>query len=107
MVLLLFFLIVFIVLVGGGWLLGTGIGEFLFPDKKETFVDKSVHHHYHQHLHQNQHVSIIDPDSKKKILELKESKNISQTNNNCPDCKYFQTSIFKKKVQECEKCKKK
>lgn len=48
--LLLFFVILFFVLAGGGWLIGKSIGNVLFPTTKEekaTFIDKSVHHHYH------------------------------------------------------------
>jgi len=36
------------------------------------FVDKSVHHNHHHHQHRN--ISIIDDATKKKIFELKESK---------------------------------
>ena len=104
----LFVLVLFVVLVGGGLAVGKGLGRILFPNEKETYIDKSVHYHSHNitHNHQHQHVSIIDDDSKEKILELKESKNISQSNNNCPNCRYFQTNIFKKKIEECDKCKK-
>ncbi|TDE53752.1 hypothetical protein [Flavobacterium sp. GT3P67] len=67
-----FILFLFVVLVGGGWLVGKSIGELLFPDKegKNTFIDKSVHHHHHHHEHRN--ISIIDDATKKKIFELKD-----------------------------------
>lgn len=84
------------------------LGEAIFGkgEEKHTFVSHNVHHHYHTHNDHSQHVSIIDEDSKNRILELKESKEIDQfKNNNCPNCKYFQTNIFKKKVKECEDCK--
>jgi hypothetical protein len=71
---LLFIIVLFIICVGGGRLLGKAAGNALFPDKKEdkyTFIDKSVHHHHHHHEHKN--ISIIDDETKKKILELKES----------------------------------
>jgi len=66
-----FIFILFIVLVGGGWLVGKLVGNVLFPDKKEdtfTFIDKSVHYHEHKNI------SIIDDTTKQKILELKETK---------------------------------
>ena len=39
----------FIVIVGGCWLLFRAIGRAAFPDKKENggFVDNSVHHHHY------------------------------------------------------------
>lgn len=69
-------IILFIVLVGGGWSLAKGVGNILFPDEKETYVDRSVHHHYHSttHHHEHKNISIIDDDTKKKIFEFKESK---------------------------------
>ena len=102
---LLFILVLFVVFVGGGWAIGKGLGNIMFPDKKETYINKSVHYHFHSHIDKSQHVSIIDAASKEKILELKESKDISQANNNCPNCRYFKTNIFKKKIEECDKCK--
>ena len=67
-----FVFILFVVLVGGGWLLGKGIGEALFGEKKETYTFHSTHVHHHHHEHKN--ISIIDDATKKKIFELKESK---------------------------------
>jgi hypothetical protein len=66
-----FILVMFIVFVGGGWLLGKLLGGFLFPDRNEeknVFIDKSVHHHYHEH----KNISIIDDVTKQKIFELKD-----------------------------------
>jgi len=71
MVLLLFILVLFVVFVGGGWLIGKAFGNLLFPKEKKdtyTFIDKSVHHHYHEH----KNISIIDDATKKKIFELKD-----------------------------------
>ena len=68
-----FIFIVFIVFVGGGWLIGKAAGGLLFPDKKDNrnvFIDRSVHHHHHEH----KHINIIDEGTKKRIFELKESK---------------------------------
>lgn len=56
---LLFVVILFVVFVGGGWLLGSTIGG-LFESKndnypiqdKNTFIDNSVHYHVHQHEHE-------------------------------------------------------
>lgn len=68
-------LLLFIVLVGGGWLAGKLLGSFLFPNKtpdKFTFVDNSVHYHEHKSI------SIIDDATKQKIFELKESKEVTK-----------------------------
>lgn len=68
-------LILFIVLVGGGWLVGKAIGNALFPDEKKetyTFVNNITHNHYHEH----KNISIIDDETKKRIFELKESKDV-------------------------------
>ncbi len=65
-------IVLFFVVVGGVWLISKLIGNLLFPDKtpeKYTFIDNSVHYHEHKSI------SIIDGLSKKKILELKETKN--------------------------------
>jgi|APLak6261661892_1056031.scaffolds.fasta_scaffold00026_27 hypothetical protein len=67
MALFLFFLILFIVLVGGGWRIGKSFGNFLFPGEKENrnvFIDKSVHHHHHEH----KHINIIDDKTKEEII---------------------------------------
>jgi len=64
-------LILFIVCVGGCWLVARAIGEALFGKSKKdsyTFIDKSVHHHHHEH----KNISIIDDATKKKIFELKD-----------------------------------
>lgn len=44
-----FVIILFVVCVGGCWLLAKLIGEAIFGKPKETYVDKTthVHHHYH------------------------------------------------------------
>jgi multidrug efflux pump subunit AcrB len=44
-----FIIVLFVVIVGGCWLLFRAIGNAIFPKEndKTTFVDKSVHHHYH------------------------------------------------------------
>lgn len=70
---ILFFVVLFIVLVGGGWMIGKSIGNALFPSEKEekyTFINNITHHHYHEH----KNISIIDEETKKKIFELKENK---------------------------------
>lgn len=71
--LLLFFVVLFIVLVGGGWRIGKSIGNALFPGEKEekyTFINNITHVHHHEH----KNISIIDEETKKRIFELKESK---------------------------------
>jgi hypothetical protein len=62
----------FVICVGGCWLLFKTIGESLFgkKEKKDTYVDRSVHHHYHEH----KNISIIDDETKKRIFELKNKK---------------------------------
>lgn len=68
---LLFFIVLFSAFVGGGWLIGKAFGRLLFPEKKEegiTFIDRSVHYHEHKHI------NIIDDVTRKRILELKQSK---------------------------------
>jgi hypothetical protein len=44
-----FIFILFIVCVGGCWLLFRAIGNAIFPKENDnsTFVDRSVHHHYY------------------------------------------------------------
>jgi len=75
-----FLLVLFIVLVGGGWLLGKSIGNALFP-KEEDPMDywknykepPVINNHYHTHVHTHQNLTIIDDETKKKILEIKKS----------------------------------
>lgn len=72
MELLLFFVVLFIVLVGGGWRIGKSIGNALFPGEKKdniTFINNITHTHHHEH----KHISIIDDETKKSIFELSES----------------------------------
>lgn len=60
----------FVICVGGCWLVFKAIGEAIFGKKesRNVFIDKSVHHHYHEH----KNISIIDDATKKKIFELKD-----------------------------------
>ena len=64
----------FIICVGGCWLVFKAIGEALFgkKDKGHTFVDRSVHHHHYTNNHNHSNISIIDDVTKKKIFELKD-----------------------------------
>lgn len=75
-----FLLVLFIVLVGGGWLLGKGIGNVLFPAEKNPMDDWKnfkeppvINNHYHTHVHHHQNLTIIDDETKKKILEINKS----------------------------------
>ena len=73
MALFLFFIILFVVLAGGGWMIGKSFGNALFPAEKKdniTFINNISHTHHHEH----KHISIIDDETKKRIFELKESK---------------------------------
>ena len=65
-------LFLFIICVGGCWLVFKAIGEALFGkrEKRNVYIDRSVH--YHKHEHRN--ISIIDDATKKKIFELKDKK---------------------------------
>lgn len=74
MYILLLFLILFVLFVGGGWLIGIAFGSVLFPSEKKekiTFINNITHNHFHEH----KNISIIDEETKKKIFELKESNN--------------------------------
>lgn len=73
---MIFLILLFIFLVFGGWYLFTSIFDFLFnlnsEKEKYTFNTTHVHHHYHEH----KNISIIDDETKQKIFELKESKDL-------------------------------
>ena len=71
-----FIVILFIILVGGGWLIGKSFGNFLFPDKKENSEFTINNTHYHSHTHEHKHIHIIDDETKKNVLELKDEKHI-------------------------------
>lgn len=60
----------FIVCVGGGWLVGKILGSLFTGTSKEreTYIDKSVHHHHHYHKHTHQNLTIIDEETHKKGL---------------------------------------
>jgi len=88
--LLLFILVLFVVLVGGGWLLGRGIGEVLFGsdnDNNTKYVDKSVHHHYTTNNNntiinnENKTISVIDDETKKSVLIYKKELKVKKTDN--------------------------
>lgn len=81
---IIFILILFVVLVGGGWYIGRSIGGALErrinePDSssRSTYIDKSVNFHTHHHTHQN--LTVIDEETHKKGLgyfsDKKESRN--------------------------------
>ena len=46
-----FIVLLFVVIVGGCWLIGKVLGAILFgeSDHKDMYVDKSVHNHYYDH----------------------------------------------------------
>lgn len=66
-----FFVLLFIVFVGGGWLVGKFIGSILFPDREEkpTYIDKSVNYHFHTHNHEHKNLTVIDEETHRKGLE--------------------------------------
>lgn len=65
-------IILFVFCVGGGYYLFKGIGESLFGKKSDgpTFIDKSVHYHEHKTI------NIIDPDTKRNVYQITESKKL-------------------------------
>lgn len=67
-------ILLFVVLVGGGWSLAKSFANLIFREEKTTFVDKSVTNVYHTHLHQHRNISIIDDATKEKILNLNDDK---------------------------------
>lgn len=71
-----FFIILFVVFVGGGWLFGKAVANLLFPTEKEknnVFIDNSIHHHHHHHEHKS--ISIIDEVTKEEIIVYQKSIN--------------------------------
>lgn len=54
-----FSFVLFVVLVGGGWLLVKIVGGIMFPDRNErdTFIDKSVHHHHYHYDNRSVHIN--------------------------------------------------
>lgn len=72
-----FFVLLFIILVGGGWLIGKAIGSLLFPEgeEKPTYIDKSVNYHFHTHKHDHKNLTVIDEETHRKGIEkFKEDK---------------------------------
>jgi ABC-type nickel/cobalt efflux system permease component RcnA len=68
---LIFIFQLFILFVGGGWLVGKLFGRILFGSSKEkpTYIDKSIHHHHHHHTHHHQNMTVIDEETHKKALD--------------------------------------
>lgn len=62
-----FILGLFIILVGGGWLLGKSIGGALFPNdnNKSRYVDKSTNVVHHHHYHDNRSLHVDGEEFKK------------------------------------------
>ncbi|MBP1222667.1 hypothetical protein [Flavobacterium sp. 1355] len=55
-----FFILLFIVIVGGCWKLGKAAGNSLFPDNynRSGYVDKSTTIHHHHHYHDNRSIHV-------------------------------------------------
>ena len=72
---IIFSLIILFIFGGGGWLVGKAFGNLLFPEKKYnyTFISNIEHKHTHIHHHDHKSISIIDDETKDKILDLKKS----------------------------------
>lgn len=60
----------FIVCVGGCYLIFKAIGEMIFGKKETgtTYIDKSVHYHEHKHI------DIYDGEVKKNVYEISDSQ---------------------------------
>lgn len=70
-----FLVALFIICVYGCWKIARGVGQKLFPDNHYGgYVDKSVHHHHYYHSHEHRNITVIDPETKKKILEISDSQ---------------------------------
>lgn len=85
---MIFVVVLFVVLVGGGWLIGKGVGEALFGSDNDTkYVDKSVHHHYHTINNntiinnENKTICVIDDETKESVLVYKKSIQSKKTDN--------------------------
>lgn len=72
--------LLFIVCVGGCWLISKAIGNVLFPKEKNPMdywknykEPPVINNHYHTHIHNHQNLTVIDDETKKKVLELKKS----------------------------------
>ncbi|OIQ22212.1 MAG: hypothetical protein BM557_02210 [Flavobacterium sp. MedPE-SWcel] len=68
-----FFIVIFVIIVGGCWLVAKSLGSFLFgeDENKFTFHSTEIHNHYHEH----KHINIIDEETKESIFELKDLDN--------------------------------
>jgi ABC-type nickel/cobalt efflux system permease component RcnA len=69
----------FVICVGGCWLVFKAIGEALFGKSekdKYTFVDKSVHYHKHYTKEDHQHLHVIDEKTKSELIEYHEIKKV-------------------------------
>jgi hypothetical protein len=53
---IIYVILLFVICVGGCWALFRGVGELLFPDKKETYIDRTTHIHHHYHDNRSVHV---------------------------------------------------
>lgn len=72
-----FLFILFVVCVGGCWSIARSIGRMLFPDEKDSgFIDRSINHitHVHHHHHEHKNITIIDDESRERILNLKDKQ---------------------------------
>lgn len=71
---ILFILFLAVVFIGGGYWLGKSIGESIFGEREKSFkfYDHSTTHITHIHHHEHKSIHIIDPETKEKILELKD-----------------------------------
>ena len=54
-----FIVILFLICVGGCWLIFSSIGKALFPDRDNSskYIDNSVHHHHYHIDNRSVHVN--------------------------------------------------
>lgn len=70
-----FFVVLAFICIGAFWLLAKALIWILFSkrgDSPSTYIDRSVHYHYHAHDHKN--ITVIDEVTRKKIIEIQNSK---------------------------------
>lgn len=60
-----FIIIIFIIFIGGGWLIGKSVGSFLFPKNNDFCADKTKHTTIINSYTTEQHLHISEEQLKK------------------------------------------
>lgn len=72
---MLFVIILGFVLIYGCYWIFKSIGDSIFkPERQGSYIDRSVTYNYHVHHHEHKNIHIIDDETKKRIIELKNKK---------------------------------